>query len=98
LLKRYWWDKMAFDCKAYCQNFIVCNRAKPDRRGASSLHPLGVMNTHGKLLELIMSLVCLGVVHMVTHPYLLWYVILQRWHILFHVIRTLPLRNRVNYL
>ena len=42
LLKRYWWDKIAFDCKAYCQNCIVCNRAKPDRRGASSLHPLGV--------------------------------------------------------
>ncbi len=19
LLKRYWWDKMAFDCKTYCQ-------------------------------------------------------------------------------
>ncbi len=43
LLKRYWWDKMAFDCKAYCQNCIVCNRANPDRRGASSLHPLGVL-------------------------------------------------------
>jgi hypothetical protein len=42
LLKRYWWDKMAFDCKAYYQNCIVCNRAKSDRRGAASLHPFGV--------------------------------------------------------
>jgi hypothetical protein len=42
LLIRYWWDKMAFDCKTYCRNCIVCNRAKPDRRGASRLHPLGV--------------------------------------------------------
>jgi hypothetical protein len=33
---------MAFDCKTYCQNCIVCNRAKSDRRGASRLHPLGV--------------------------------------------------------
>jgi hypothetical protein len=42
LLKRFWWDKMAFDCKAYCRNCIVCNRAKPDRRGMAMLHPLGV--------------------------------------------------------
>jgi hypothetical protein len=42
LLKRFWWDKMAFDCKAYCRNCIVCNRAKPDRRGRAMLHPLGV--------------------------------------------------------
>ena len=33
---------MAFDCKTYCQNCIVCNRAKPERRGASRLHPLGL--------------------------------------------------------
>ena len=56
------------------------------------------LNTHGKLLELIMSLICLGVVHMVTHPYLLWYAILQKWHILFHVIRKSPLKNQVNHL
>jgi len=42
LLKQYWWDKMAFDFKIYCQIWIVCNIAKPDRRGASRLHPLGV--------------------------------------------------------
>ena len=33
---------MDFDCKAYGQNCNVCNRAKPDRRGAASLHPLAV--------------------------------------------------------
>ena len=36
LLKRYWWDKMTFDCKTYCQHCVVCNRAKPDRRGGAS--------------------------------------------------------------
>jgi len=40
LLKLYWWDKLAFDRKNYCQNCLVLNRAKPDRRGASRLHPL----------------------------------------------------------
>ncbi len=42
LLKRYLWVKKAFDCEAYCQNYIICNRAIPDRRGGSRLHPLGV--------------------------------------------------------
>ena len=36
----------AFDCIAYCQNFIVCNRTSFDRRGAASLHPLGVPEYH----------------------------------------------------
>ena len=42
VIKRYWWDKMIFDCKAYCQHCVVCNRAKPDRRGGASLHPLEI--------------------------------------------------------
>jgi hypothetical protein len=25
LLKRFWWDKMTFDCKAHCQHCVVCN-------------------------------------------------------------------------
>jgi hypothetical protein len=33
-----------FDCKAYCSNRVVCNRAKPSRQGSSSLSPLGVPN------------------------------------------------------
>ena len=42
LLRRYWWDKRAFDCKTYCHHCVVCNRAKPDRRGGASLQSLGI--------------------------------------------------------
>ena len=42
LLKRFWWDKMALDCELYCQHCVICNRAKPDRRGGASLQPLGI--------------------------------------------------------
>jgi len=44
LLKRYWSDKNAFDCKAYCQNYSICNTARSDRMGAASVdcYPLGV--------------------------------------------------------
>jgi hypothetical protein len=42
LLKRFWWDKMTFDCKSQCQCCIVCNRAKPDRRGGAALQHLGI--------------------------------------------------------
>ena len=52
LLKRYWWDKKAFDCKACCKNCVVCNRAKPYRRGAASLHPLGVPEYHWEIVEI----------------------------------------------
>ena len=43
LLKRFWWDKMTFDCNSHCQRCIVCNRAKPDRRGGVALQPLGIL-------------------------------------------------------
>jgi len=43
LLKRYWWDKMILDCKIYCQHSVICNRAKPDRRGGSSLQLLRIL-------------------------------------------------------
>jgi hypothetical protein len=43
LLKRFWWDEMALDCKLYCQHCVICNRAKPDRRGGASLQPLGIL-------------------------------------------------------
>ena len=33
---------MTFDCNLYCQHCVVCKRAKPDRKGESSLQPLGV--------------------------------------------------------
>ena len=42
LLKRFWWDKMAFDYKSHCQRCIVCNRAKPDRRRGAALQSLGI--------------------------------------------------------
>ena len=42
LLKRFWWDKMTLDCKLYCQHRVVCDRAKPDRRGGDSLQPLEI--------------------------------------------------------
>ena len=32
LLKRFWWDKMAFDCKSHCQHCIVCNRANTSNK------------------------------------------------------------------
>ncbi len=44
LLKRFWWDKMMFDCKSHCQQCLVCKRAKPDRRGGAALQPLGIPN------------------------------------------------------
>ena len=44
LLTRFWWERMSFDCKVYCSNCVVCNRAKPSRQGSSSLSSLGVPN------------------------------------------------------
>ena len=29
LMKRCWWDRMSFDCKAHCSTCVVCKRAKP---------------------------------------------------------------------
>ncbi len=29
------------DCKLYSQYCVICNRAKPDRRGGATLQPLG---------------------------------------------------------
>jgi len=43
LLKRFWWDRMTFGFKSYCQRCIVCNRAKPDRKGGAALQPLGIL-------------------------------------------------------
>jgi hypothetical protein len=42
LLKRYWWDEITLDCKLYCQHCVICNRAKPNQRGGTSLQPLGI--------------------------------------------------------
>jgi hypothetical protein len=42
LLKHFWWVKMPFDCKSHCQRCIVCNRAKPDRKGGAALQPLRI--------------------------------------------------------
>ena len=43
LLKRYSWNTMTFDYKAYCQHCVVCNRAKPDQRGGAALQSLGIL-------------------------------------------------------
>ena len=42
LLKRYWWDKMTFDCNSYCQHCVICNGAKPGRRDRASLQPMEI--------------------------------------------------------
>ena len=42
LLKRFWWKGISADCKDYCSRCVVCNRAKPHRRGQAPVHPLPV--------------------------------------------------------
>ena len=44
LLKRLWWERISFNCKAHCSNCAVYNRAKPSRQCSSSLSPLGIPN------------------------------------------------------
>jgi hypothetical protein len=44
LFKRFWRERMSFDCKNHCSNCVVCNRAKPNRQGSSSSSPLGGPN------------------------------------------------------
>jgi hypothetical protein len=56
LLKRFWWDKMTFDCKSRCQHCVVCNRAKSDRRGGSALQPLGISKYHWEIVTLLKCL------------------------------------------
>ncbi len=41
-LKRFWWDRMTFDCKSHFQRCVVCCRAKPDQRGGAALQSLGI--------------------------------------------------------
>ncbi len=50
LLRRFWWDKMAFDCKSHCQHYVVCKRAKPDRKGGAALQPLGILDFPWKIV------------------------------------------------
>ena len=89
---------MAFDCKIYCQNCIVCNRAKPDRRGASRLHPLGVPEYPWEIVGIyyVTDLPRSG-----SHGYASVFIMvyhLTKMAQFVHVIRTSPLRNQVNYL
>jgi hypothetical protein len=44
LLKRFWWERMSFDCKAHCFACVVCNRAKSSRQDSSSFSLVGVPN------------------------------------------------------
>ena len=41
---------MTLDCKFYCQHCVICNRAKPDRRGGAPLQPLGIPEYPWKIL------------------------------------------------
>ena len=34
---------MTLDCKLYCQHCVICDRAKPDRRGGAALQPSGIL-------------------------------------------------------
>ena len=51
LLKRYWCNKMTLDCKLYCQQCVICNRAKPDRKGGPSLQPLEIPEYSWEIVE-----------------------------------------------
>jgi hypothetical protein len=42
LLKRFWLERMSFDCKNRDSNCVVCNFAKQRLHGSSSLTPMGV--------------------------------------------------------
>ena len=42
LMTHYWWKGIMHDCKDYVAKCVVCNRAKPDRRGAAPVNPLPV--------------------------------------------------------
>ena len=42
LMKKYWWKGIMNDCKNYVGKCVVCNRAKPDRRGCAPVNPLPV--------------------------------------------------------
>jgi hypothetical protein len=54
LLKRFWWERMSFDCKAHCSNGVVFNRAKPSRHDSSSCLFWVFLITLGKLLAWIL--------------------------------------------
>ncbi len=43
ILKRYWWDKMVFDYKLYCQHCVACKRAKPDHQREAALQHVVVL-------------------------------------------------------
>ncbi len=80
---------MAFDCeKTTSKNVLYAIELNPIEGELLDCIPWAYLNTNGKLLELIMSLIYLEVIHMGTHRYSLWYAILQKWRILFHVIKT----------
>ena len=50
LPKRYWWDKMAFDCKSYCKHCVVYKRATLDSKWGADLQPLGASNYPWEIL------------------------------------------------
>jgi len=69
LLKRYWWDKMAFDCKAYCYFTFYVIDLNPIEGGLLVCTLWAYLNTLGKLLELIMSQIYQEVLYLVIYQY-----------------------------
>jgi hypothetical protein len=74
LLKRYQWDKIAFNCKLYFRHCVVCKRARPDRKGGVALQPLGVSQYPWEIVGIDYVTDLPKIVLMVTHMPLLWFV------------------------
>ena len=43
---------MTFYCKSHCQRCVVCNRAKPDRKGGFALQPWGILEYTQGILDI----------------------------------------------
>jgi hypothetical protein len=94
LLKRFWWDMMMFDCKSHCQRCIVCNRAKPDRRGGAALQPLGIPEFPWEIVGIDYVTDLPKAALMVTHLSLLWFAILQKWLTSYHATKRSQQRSQ----
>ena len=40
LMARFWWRQISADVQKFCRECVICNRAKPDRRGPAPLDTL----------------------------------------------------------
>jgi hypothetical protein len=71
---------MTLGCKLYCQNCVICNKAKLDRRGGASLHPLGIPEYPWYFfgIDYVTDLIPKSSLYGHT-AFLLWFVTLLRW-------------------